>query len=831
MAAESSRGASPGGLARTALVVVTTAAVYAAAAEVGFSLASWAVRVSPVWPATGIALAATVLFGAGRAWLGIAIGAFVTNLTKHEPVGTALAIATGNTLEAVVGASLLARVGVRPALARLRDALGLVILVAAASTTLSATIGVVALCAGGVDPWDVAGRLWWTWWVGDALGALVVAPVLLVWLTPQPAPPARVRRFEATALTLASLVAGGAVFLVHQKAPLAVYPLHYTMFPLVIMAALRLGQRGTATVTFLVSVLAIWGTVAGAGPFAAMPTRHESLVMVQLFTAVIAVTGLVLGAAIEERDLSRRRRARDFETLEQSEERLRLALDAGRMGVWDWNLVTNEVGWSENLEAIHGLAPGSFGGTFESFQELIHPDDREHVRRAIDEAVESRTGYQTDFRNVRDDGSVGWMSAIGRVFSDGAGRAVRMIGVGMDVTERRRLAEELEVRAHELATTDRRKDEFLAMLAHELRNPLAPLSAALSLLREPASDRDRVLAIADRQMQQLARLVDDLLDASRITQGKIALRAEPVWLADVVGRAIESAKPAIEARGQVFRVDLPPEPVRLHADPARLAQVIANLLDNAAKYTPDGGFVGLSAERDRDEIVLHVRDTGAGLAPELLPNVFDLFVQGDRSLDRPHGGLGIGLTIVRRLVELHGGRVEARSAGAGMGSEFVVRLPALPALADATLAPRDAPAPSGPPTTGLKVLVVEDNRDAAEVLATVVGLWGHEVRTAFDAPAALHMLDGWKPDVILSDLGLPRMDGYELARRLREPSARCGAVLIALSGYGREEDKRATRDAGFDHHFVKPPDLQLLAGLLEQIAAGLGDDAAARGGN
>jgi PAS domain S-box-containing protein len=829
--AEASRAAGPGGVGRTALVIATTAAVYVSAAEIGLSLASLAVQVSPVWPPTGIALAATVLLGARRTWPGIAIGAFIANLTAHEPVGTALGIATGNTLEAVVGAWLLASARVRPALARLRDALGLVVLVAAASTTLSATIGVVALCAGGVQPWDVAGRLWWTWWVGDALGALVVAPMLLVWLTPQPAPAPPKRRLEAAALVLATLVAGGAVFMIHRDPPFAVYPLHYAMFPLVIMAALRLGQRGTATVTFLASVLAIWGTINGIGPFAAMPTRHESLVMVQLFTAVIAVTGLVLGAAITERDVARRRGARDFVTLEQSEERLRLALDAGRMGVWDWNIVTNEVEWSENLEDIHGLARGTFGGTLESFRALVHPDDRERVGRAIEEAVQSRTGYHAEFRSLRADGSVGWISARGRVFSDASGRAVRMIGVGMDVTERRRLADELEARARELAGADRRKDEFLAMLAHELRNPLAPLSAALGLLRNPGGDRERVLAIADRQTQQLARLVDDLLDASRITQGKIALRSEVVSLADVVARAIEASKPAIEARGQVFRVDLPPEPVRLQADPVRLAQVIANLLDNAAKYTPDGGFVGLSAERDGDEIVLHVRDTGAGLAPELLPNVFDLFVQGDRSLDRPHGGLGIGLTIVKRLVELHGGRVEARSAGAGTGSEFVVRLPAMPAVAGATLAPRDdAARPSAPPNAALKVLVVEDNRDAAEVLATVVGLWGHEVRTVFDAPAALHVLDGWKPDVILSDLGLPRMDGYELARRLREPTAGCGAILIALSGYGRDEDKRAARDAGFDHHFVKPPDLTMLADLLEQIAAGLDGDVRARGG-
>jgi PAS domain S-box-containing protein len=815
MAAEGVR-AGTAEVSRGILIALATVTVYVTAAKLGLSLAFKAEQVTTVWPPTGIAIAAIVLLGPRWTWPGIALGAFVANVTAREPVITAVGIAAGNTLEALTAGWLLTRVGFRPVLTRLRDALALVTIAAAASTTISATIGVVSLCGGGVQPWSSFGALWWTWWIGDALGALVVAPLLLVWSTPS-----ELRRaggqFEAGALILATIVLGITVFAVPRDARLADYPLHYTVFPLVIWAALRFGPRETTTVTLVVAALAIWSAVQGSGPFA-LPTPHERLFVLQLFMAVVAVTGLLLAAAIAERDETRQGSERDFQRLQVSEGRLRLALDAGRMGVWDWNIATGQIQWSENLEAVHGLAPGTFPGTFEGFQAIIHPDDRERVGQAIDQAVRDGTGYETEFRNVRADGSVGWISAKGIVLRDATGRAARMLGVGMDVSEWRRLAAELETRAGELALADRRKDEFLAMLAHELRNPLAPLSTALKLLRTEGTSNDRILATAERQTHQLARLVDDLLDASRITQGKIALRPEPVLLDDVVTRALETVRPTLDARGHRFRLTLPAEPIPLEADPARLAQILANLLDNAAKYTPPGGSIWLSAARDGDGIEFRVRDTGAGLAPELLPNLFDLFVQGDRSLARSRGGLGIGLTIVRRLVELHGGRVEARSEGVGHGSEFIVHLPAPPVTAaGATVEP--PPASTAATPTALRVLLVEDNRDAAEVLGIIIELWGHEVRVALDAAAALDVVGAWTPDVILSDLGLPRMDGYELARRLREQPSLAGAVLIALSGYGRDEDKQAALDAGFDHHLVKPPDLERLADLLARVGS------------
>jgi two-component system CheB/CheR fusion protein len=625
-------------------------------------------------------------------------------------------------------------------------------------------------------------------------------------------------RLEAALFFLTTVGVGLAAFGVRQTTPLAGYTMHFAVIPLVVWGALRFGPRGTVVVSVLMSIVGIWSGARGGGPFP-MLAPEQRLLVLQLFMAVVTSSGLLLGAAITERDHSRREALLGFEQLQVSEERLRLALEAGRMGVWDWTVPTGALRWSESLEAIHGLPPGSFAGRLEGFYSLVHPDDRAHVGDAIARAL--RAGYgEVEFRGLRANGTVGWMSAAGRVIYDAAGHPARMLGVTMEVTERRRLADELEARAQELALVDRRKDEFLAMLAHELRNPLAPLSTMVHLLREEGGTSERLIAIAERQVQQLVRLVDDLLDVSRITQGKIVLRKEVVAVADVVARALDTVRPSLEAAQLEVRVSLPTEPVRLDVDPARLTQVLANLFDNAAKYTPAGGTVWLTAELLGDDLTLRVRDTGAGIAPDLLPSVFDLFVQGDRSLDRSRGGLGIGLTIVKRLVELHGGRIEARSSGPGQGSEFIIHLPARAPVFGETAAPRPVP-PTGA-STGLRVLVVEDNRDAAETLAMVVELWGHEVRVTYDAMAALDAVEEWHPHVVLSDIGLPGMDGYELARRLRSRPGLGGAVLVALSGYGRDEDKRAALAAGFDHHVLKPPDLDTLSGLLGRVASSPG---------
>jgi CheY-like chemotaxis protein/nitrogen-specific signal transduction histidine kinase len=374
-----------------------------------------------------------------------------------------------------------------------------------------------------------------------------------------------------------------------------------------------------------------------------------------------------------------------------------------------------------------------------------------------------------------------------------------------DITERKKTERALQ-------EADQRKDEFLAMLSHELRNPLGAITNAAELLKQLGpleGDLQWARDVIDRQASHLARIVDDLLDVSRISRGLIVLRREPIPVASAVALALETARPLIEARRQGFTSEVSPDPIWVDGDATRLAQVIGNLLSNAARYTPQGGTISLRVTREGAEVVARVQDTGIGISAEMLPRVFDLFVQAERPLDRAPGGLGLGLTLARRLTEMHGGRLEAFSAGPGHGSEFVVRLP---------LFTGERPAARPRPVlmyeaVRRRILIVEDNVDAGETLALGFGARGHEVRVAQDGPSALETAAEFHPEVVLLDIGLPGMDGYEVGRRLKAATGSEGIVLVALTGYGREEDRQRAREAGFDHHLVKPitPDAILAA--------------------
>jgi PAS domain S-box-containing protein len=417
-------------------------------------------------------------------------------------------------------------------------------------------------------------------------------------------------------------------------------------------------------------------------------------------------------------------------------------------------------------------------------------------------------------------GEARWLAYKVLTLPDAAGRPVAFATVSQDVTERKRFEDTLRTVATDLSDADRRKNEFLAMLAHELRNPLAPISHAIQALRLAASDRKSVHAAAEmleRQVGQMVRLVDDLLDISRISRGKIDLRRDRIELAPIIGQAVEATRALYKSMNHELTVTLPAHPIYLDADPARLAQVVGNLLNNACKFTDSGGHVWLTVEEDQGQAVIRVRDNGIGIAADLLPRLFEMFVQADTSQERSREGLGIGLTLVKTLVEMQGGTVEAHSEGPGLGSEFVIRMTTVaemprPLPPEAVLEPL--------PAIRRRILVVDDNEDAAEWLATVLRLNGHETHVAHDGLEAISSAEQIRPDAVLLDIGLPRLDGYEVCRRIRAQVWGQDLLLIALTGWGQEEDRQKSREAGFDTHLVKPVDDEVLLKVLASLPSG-----------
>jgi PAS domain S-box-containing protein len=463
--------------------------------------------------------------------------------------------------------------------------------------------------------------------------------------------------------------------------------------------------------------------------------------------------------------------------------------------------------WNNGAERILGYKEAEIIG--QPFSILFIPQDIIKRQPEYELEVARDKGRSEDERwHLRKAGTQFWASGVVTPLWDEEGKLRGYAKVMRDITARKKAETEL-------AEANRRKDEFLAMLGHELRNPLAPIMNALQVLRLEKSvspNGQQATCVLDRQTKHLARLVDDLLDVSRITSGKVQIRKERVRLHTVINHAVETTRPLIESRRHELAVSLPSESVWLEADPARMEQAIGNLLSNAAKYTEPCGHIWLTAERQGPEAMIHVKDTGIGILPEMLPHVFDLFVQADRSLDRAQGGLGIGLTLVKALVELHQGKVEAYSPGVGKGAEFIVHLPVVPEVAP--VKPEDfCPPPPGRP---LRLLIVDDNRDTVDSLAMLLRLSGHDVSTADSGPAALQTALSETPDAVVLDLGLPGIDGYEVARRIREKTDKM--LLIAMTGYGQPEDRERSREAGFRHHLVKPVNPVKLQALLSEFS-------------
>jgi len=504
------------------------------------------------------------------------------------------------------------------------------------------------------------------------------------------------------------------------------------------------------------------------------------------------------------------RRAAEVQ-LRESEERAHLALDIAQLGTMTWVRDDDDVLADARGREICGL-PATGAIALADLEERIHPIDRDHVLAGLADAAAYARPYAEEFRFEHRDRSVRWVVARGDVVTRPGNTTVPVTVLLlslMDVTERR-LAEE------GLKQADREKDDFLALLAHELRNPLAPIRTAVQLLKmrkQADAEVQRLHAVIDRQVQHLVRMVDDLLDVSRVLRGKVELRREPLEMADAMAIAVETSRPLLDAQRQELKLRLPGHPVTVYGDAVRLSQVIANLLNNASKYSAAGATIELTASQAGGDVIIMVRDAGAGIPADVLPRVFEPFVQADRSLERSRGGLGIGLTLVKKIVELHHGRVAAESAGLGQGSTFTIRLPA---HAGATVAAQEA---EQPPVIAFpaRVLIVDDNVDAAESLALLLQSDGHTVNVAHNGVDAVHRAESWRPDIAVLDVGLPGMNGYEVASALRERGDAC-PELIAVTGYGQAADTQRALEAGFRYHLVKPVDARDLTTAIARCS-------------
>jgi PAS domain S-box-containing protein len=540
-------------------------------------------------------------------------------------------------------------------------------------------------------------------------------------------------------------------------------------------------------------------------------TRTGQVIEVSLSTSpILDAAGQVIGISKVARDVSARKQAAD--ELRRSEERFTRFTRHLPGLAWIKDLQGRYLFVNDAAERAFQKPRAEICGRTD--HEIFPPETADHFAQNDTLARENPAGVETVETLLHDDGVL-HHSLVTKFPIPGAdGQPALIGGMAIDITARMQAEEALR-------DADRRKDEFLAMLAHELRNPLAPLSNSLQILRltdelSPAVESMR--DVMQRQVDHLVRLVDDLLEVSRITRGKIELRKEPVDLAAIIAGAVETSRPLIDAAGHQLAVSICPEPLTVHVDPVRLGQVISNLLNNAAKYTEEGGQIWLTARPEQGQVVISVRDNGVGIPSEMLPKIFDMFAQLDGSMKRARGGLGIGLTLARTLVEMHGGEIEAQSAGSGQGSEFTVRLPLITAGTRAT--------PSRPERRGSsdkfqrhQILVVDDAPAAAQMLARLLEKLGQDVRTAHSAADALQLVAQAAPEVVISDLGMPHVDGLELARRLRAIPALKNATLVALTGYGQDSDKQRTKEAGFDQHLVKPVSLDTLRKLLQSLPA------------
>ncbi|HEX6729579.1 MAG TPA: PAS domain S-box protein [Pyrinomonadaceae bacterium] len=927
------------------LAIVLVALAYFGAAKLGLSFASIHSSVSPIWPPTGIAIAAILLLGP-RVWPGIFLGALLANSSAPAAIPAAIGIALGNTLEALLAHLVLQRLSFDISMERARDVFKFVV-AATTCTTVSATIGTLSLCLGGLAPWDQFGSLWVTWWLGDLAGAATVTPFFLTWFSRHGLRLEGLRSVEtalmAVLLTLSSL----ATFGVSTPSRLQYYPLARLMIPFLLWASFRLGHRGVTLAVLLQSASAVWGTMKeGAGlPFSA-GTPNDTLIMLQLFISTNAVTFLFLAAVIEERRKAEK-------SLQAREAELQLITDATPVMLTrcsrDLRYVFTNRAYAQMLghepediigkpivdiigdDALKTIGPYiervlqgeqveyeeevTFKGVGSRFLRAAYRPDRDVTGKPVgwiasitditerrrtqlradkavrqlaliventDDAIIGRDlngivtswnaaaerlyGYRADemigkrltvlipadrhdeepeilerlrggksidhYATVRraKDGRLIQVSLTASPIKDADGNVIGYSKIARDITERMQAEAEREAllkSEHEARgqaeEANRVKDEFLAVLSHELRTPLNAILGWASLLRSGKLDEanaERALEIVERNAKAQSNLIEGVLDVSRIVSGKLQLDVRPMHLSGVIEAAVDSIRPAADAKNMNLRVVInKPEPL-VSGDATRLQQVVLNLLSNAVKFSPAGSEIGVRLDIVDSEVEIAVKDSGQGISSEFLPHVFDRFRQADPSTTRKHGGLGLGLAIVKHLVDLHGGSVRAESDGVGTGATFKVRLKKMEKAEGIST----APAPESRDTLegkltleGLRVLVVDDHEDGREVLREMLSMCDAEVKAAGSASEALILVRDWHPEVVVSDISMPGVDGYAFISQLREQEGDRQIPAIAVTAHALAEDRERALAAGFQNHLAKPVKLPELIRSIVQV--------------
>jgi signal transduction histidine kinase/integral membrane sensor domain MASE1/CheY-like chemotaxis protein len=853
---------------RRFLEAIAVIVIYFAAARLGLSLASINANVSPIWPPSGLAIAAVLLLG-NRVWPAILIGALLANYFTPVSLPVTAAIAIGNTLEAVTAGRVLRWFEFHRAMDRAKDVF-LFVVASFLCTIISATLGTLSVYVGGFAAKESLDTLWWTWWLGDSVGAVIVAPLILVWSKGSGAWSSK-RYIEATIIFVLVAISTIATFSGSQpNIPVRLYPIIRLTVPFFLWAAFRLGQRGITVGSVIVSIFAVWGTTKGLGVFAGRST-NESLILLQMFLGSNAVMFLFLAATVEERRSVTQTMRKGQHLLAANLAVTRILAESPALNIAT-NRILETIGTMLNWQVGDMWTPDSDGKSLKCLSvwhqqhALVDSFKQANLEQSflpgiglpgrvwsklrpvwisdvttdknIPRAPYARTaGLRSAFAfpilcGDRFLGVMEFFSTDNREPDDALLSMFSSVGnqIGQFV-ERKRAEEEREQllkREHlarsEAELANRTKDEFLAMVSHELRTPLNAIVGWSAMMRRGSLDKDRerdAIEIIERNAKAQAQLIDDILDVSRIVSGKLRLDLKPTQLHEIVSTAVDSIRPVAEAKPIRLKMHLDRDAGPVSGDSDRLQQIVWNLLSNAVKFTPANGEIEISLINACERVEIIVRDTGHGIAPDVLPHIFDRFRQADSSKTRRHGGLGLGLAIVHHLVRLHDGTVTAHSDGQDRGSEFRIVIPCI--VYEAGVPQGESQRVLIGPSSELcrlSILVVDDDADSRNMLEMALRSQGADVATAASVREALAALDrqDWRPALLLSDLGMPEQDGYDLIRLLRARTMADGGELpaIALTGYAGKEEGEKTLREGYQAHLSKPVDW---ADLIRTIAA------------